>query len=964
MIENNKYLHLLNKSNSKEENLQLLLQAVEQSTEGIAVSDLKGNLLYVNNKFATMHGYTSNELVGKNLSIFHTQEQIVAVDAANQQVTEIGEFNGEIWHMHRNGTAFPTLMHNSALKDERGEIIGFIGMARDITEQKKMEKELQKKTEEQALLLDNIETQIWYLTDRETYGSVNKAHAKFIGKKKSDLENKRIQEFRHQHEYKACIAGNQEVFEKKKQIHTEEWVANAKGENRLFSIIKTPKLDNNGNIEYVVCAAEDITEREKAKKEIVRAHSELDQIFNKSIPLVLVDKNFNIIRINNTFSSLFHTKKVEIIGKKCYELQKKPICHTLECPVRQILEGKDRYETEAEIKLSNDIKIPCIVTSYPYQNLEGNVIGVIINFVGISKRKEAEQALLESEKRLKLKLDFITSPDKELSDLSLTDLIDLDHLQTIQDAFAKANNVASLITDTDGNPITKASNFCKVCEIIRGTKKGNEQCIRSDKILGNEAKSLMKPIYEECHSCGFVDASAPIIVSGKHMANWLIGQSNVMGVDAKRIEEYAKEIGANVEEMLKAYSTMEQSSLEHFKKVLDLLWILARELSAIGYNNLKLAKDLEDLKKAGQELKKSEKTYRDLFNSSPSAIVLVDLKGSIVDCNPATKTISGFKKEDLIGKNFLKMDLFSGAELSMLVKTINNLIKGKETHRLEIKTKKRDGSLIWIMIRGTLINMGSQTLIQAIIHDITKRKKVEQELKEINRLKTELLRRTSHELKTPLISIKGFTELLLNLYKEKLDDEMISILDEINNGCLRLEKIVNNLLESSHLESGKLVFNPSTENLSLLIKSCVNELEGLTKLRNHTILSNIKENLITKLEKDRIREVISNLLINAIKYTLPNGIIRIKSEIKDYFIITSIEDNGIGLTEEEKKLIFKQFGKIERYGQGWDVGIEGTGLGLYISKKIVELHGGQIWMESEGRNKGSTFYFSLPFVKE
>ena len=77
-----------------------------------------------------------------------------------------------------------------------------------------------------------------------------------------------------------------------------------------------------------------------------------------------------------------------------------------------------------------------------------------------------------------------------------------------------------------------------------------------------------------------------------------------------------------------------------------------------------------------------------------------------------------------------------------------------------------------------------------------------------------------------------------------------------------------------------------------------------------------------------------------------------------------MEDNGIGFTEDEKEQIFKQFGKIERYGQGWDLGIEGSGLGLYISKKIVELHGGKIWVESEGRNKGSTFYFSLPIVRE
>ena len=122
----------------------------------------------------------------------------------------------------------------------------------------------------------------------------------------------------------------------------------------------------------------------------------------------------------------------------------------------------------------------------------------------------------------------------------------------------------------------------------------------------------------------------------------------------------------------------------------------------------------------------------------------------------------------------------------------------------------------------------------------------------------------------------------------------------------------------------------------------------------------IEENMITKLDKERIYEVISNLLINAIKYTPVGGQITINSTKKDNSYIISVKDNGIGLTKEERNQLFKQFGKIERYGQGWDVGIEGTGLGLYICKEIVDLHGGEIWVQSAGRNKGSTFYFSLP----
>ncbi|GAG99879.1 unnamed protein product, partial [marine sediment metagenome] len=96
----------------------------------------------------------------------------------------------------------------------------------------------------------------------------------------------------------------------------------------------------------------------------------------------------------------------------------------------------------------------------------------------------------------------------------------------------------------------------------------------------------------------------------------------------------------------------------------------------------------------------------------------------------------------------------------------------------------------------------------------------------------------------------------------------------------------------------------------------------------------------------------------------PFGTVEIKTEIKENFYIISVKDNGIGFTEQEKEKLFKQFGKIEHYGRGSYISTEGTGLGLYITKKLVELHGGEIWMESEGRNKGSIFYFSLPINKE
>ena len=236
-------------------------------------------------------------------------------------------------------------------------------------------------------------------------------------------------------------------------------------------------------------------------------------------------------------------------------------------------------------------------------------------------------------------------------------------------------------------------------------------------------------------------------------------------------------------------------------------------------------------------------------------------------------------------------------------------------------------------------------------------------LVKLNQLKSELLRRTSHELKTPLVSIKGFTELLLKVHRDKLDALVISTLNEFEQGCLRLESLITDILKTAELESGATQLNKIEEDLAFLLRVCVNEIKGFSKLRNHIINLEIHDTIITYFEKEQIHQVISNLLNNAIKYTPPSGIIQIKSEIRDEFIVISIKYNGIGFTKDEKTRIFKQFGKIERYGQGLDIIAEGSGFGLFISKKIIELHSGKIWVESEVRNKGSTFYFSLPMIK-
>ncbi|MDD4600896.1 Adaptive-response sensory-kinase SasA [bioreactor metagenome] len=191
-----------------------------------------------------------------------------------------------------------------------------------------------------------------------------------------------------------------------------------------------------------------------------------------------------------------------------------------------------------------------------------------------------------------------------LENITLLDLIDNYELQQIQDVYAETLGIATIITDLDGCPITQPSNFSKVCIMVRATEKGFANCMYSGKVLGAKAHQLRRPTYQKCLSCGFIDASAPIIVDGQHIANWVIGQINPHEIDAELIRAYAWEIGADPSQMVDALSEPRGMSLAHFEKVLRLLWLLAQKISTMAYTNLLLSRDNLKLSQAEKEIKK------------------------------------------------------------------------------------------------------------------------------------------------------------------------------------------------------------------------------------------------------------------------------------------------------------------------------------------------------------------------
>lgn len=364
-------------------------------------------------------------------------------------------------------------------------------------------------------------------------------------------------------------------------------------------------------------------------------------------------------------------------------------------------------------------------------------------------------------------------------------------------------------------------------------------------------------------------------------------------------------------------------------------------------------RDITNEIKTNQKIRKTRERVELYLNLAGVIIVAINKDGIITLMNKKGYEVLEYQEGELLGKNWFSTCLppqLRDQVYDVFKSLMNGDVEPMEFYENPILTKNDEKKIIaW-----------HNTLIYDDNGDINGTISAGDDVTKLNKLRTELLDRASHELKTPLISIRGNTELLLNYHKDEINPKLLPIIENINRNSIRLENLISHILNASALEAGLVIVNKTVNDLSALIQECIKDLQGLTVQRNLKITLNLHKELITSFDYRKIKNVIDNLLINAIKYTPLNGKIKIQSDILDDSILVSIEDNGIGLTEEEKSSIFKRFGKIERYGKGWDIEIEGAGLGLFISKEIIKLHEGKIWAVSEGRHKGSKFSFTLP----
>jgi len=393
--------------------------------------------------------------------------------------------------------------------------------------------------------------------------------------------------------------------------------------------------------------------------------------------------------------------------------------------------------------------------------------------------------------------------DKLTHTYSLTDLVKIEKLQQIQDAFAEANDVAATIVALDGTPITRPSNHSEVCTMVRATERGIEKCKKSGEHLGQEAARRMKPFHKQCLSCGFSDAAAPILVNDQHIANWMIGQYHIRDVDETRIREYSREIGADEEKMAAAFYKMPKISTKRFEKILSFLWLMANEISSMGYLNLQQKEQTEELEKVKArleeyqrqlEVKVEERTVelvelnkdlsleisqRDIMQKEQSrlvaaienaseTIVITNTVPEIVYVNPAFERTTGYSAKEAIGKNPSLLN--SGFHDKEFFNEMWRTIQSGKVWKGRFKNKNKSGNIY--TEDGTIspVKDGEGNIINyvAIKRDITQELEMERQILQMSKMEAigTLAAGIAHEINTPIQYVTDNTRFLEEVFSD------------------------------------------------------------------------------------------------------------------------------------------------------------------------------------------------------
>ncbi len=369
--------------------------------------------------------------------------------------------------------------------------------------------------------------------------------------------------------------------------------------------------------------------------------------------------------------------------------------------------------------------------------------------------------------------------------------------------------------------------------------------------------------------------------------------------------------------------------------------------------NLELSNKTTALEYSQNALRESEKKYRTIFENVQDIFFQTDLRGKILEISPSISRYSEKCREKLLGTP-LNLIYQNPVDHSRMLLALN---KKNAIEDFELQLKDKHGREIFTSVNVHLIfdNYHNPVAIEGSMRDVTVRKRAEKALLESDRIKSNFVSSVSHELRTPLASILGFSSTILRDKKmdENVKEEFINIIYQESQ---RLSKLIEDILNISRIEAGRVIYRLEKITFRPIISEIIEVHHMQAEEKGIQFNQTFPEQTIEIMaDSDAMKQVLTNLVGNAIKFTLNGGKIDIRLEEQETDIIFEISDKGIGIPENEQKKIFDKFYRIYRPG----LEIQGTGLGLSIVKEILDAHKAKIEVCSQ-ENKGTTFRLVFP----
>ncbi len=376
---------------------------------------------------------------------------------------------------------------------------------------------------------------------------------------------------------------------------------------------------------------------------------------------------------------------------------------------------------------------------------------------------------------------------------------------------------------------------------------------------------------------------------------------------------------------------------------------------AISHNGkpaiLMVNKDVTERKNTEEALNITNEKFSKAFYSAPIMLSLTKIEDDqYIEINETFEHITGYIREEVLGRTLLNLDLFTLEELDRLKQLLSdNCVVYNEPFNI----KRKSGEAANILLSSQVMEIKDELFLISSAVDITERKQLYNQLEEKTRELEDFVYTVSHDLKAPLVSLEGFSSILINEHQEKLSDKGVHYLKRIQHNVNNMKSLISDLLDLSRI--GRLVGQMESIDIETIIIKVIEDLKFIIEANNINI--SIAAPLPNPYgDGDRIKQVFENLISNAIKFMgdqkkpkIEIGNINNEDDVYTFYV----KDNGIGINKKYQEKIFQIFQRLN------DIETEGTGVGLTIVKRIIAHHGGRLWLDSEN-GKGSAFYFTLP----